>query len=275
VRRVGELGPDTDWREAVAGADAVVHLAARAHAGDDRSAAHESRCFRANAEGTRALAEAAAAAGVRRFVLVSTVKVLGERSDARPFSEADPPRPEDAYARAKRAAEEHLFRVAAAGRMEAVVVRPPLVYGPRVKGNFLSLLRLCRWAPPLPLAAVDNRRSLVYVGNLCDVLAGCVERAEAAGQTYLVRDGEDVSTPELIRRVARALRRPARLFPAPPRLLRLAGRLAGRSAAAARLLDTLVVDDGKVRRDLRWTPAHAMLEGLAETAAWFLGERAA
>lgn len=258
----------------MAGVDAVVHLAAHAHAGEGRRAADEALSFRANAEGTRALAEAAAKARVRRFVLVSTVKVLGERSGSRPFRESDPPRPEDAYARAKLAAEEHLFRIAAAGGMQAVVVRPPLVYGPRVRGNFLSLLKLCRWAPPLPLAAVDNRRSLVFVGNLCEVLARALERAEAAGQVYLVRDGEDVSTPELIRRLARALRRPARLFPAPAGLIRLAARLAGRPAAATRLLDTLVVDDEKVRRDLRWTPASSMVEGLAETAAWFRGPRA-
>lgn len=153
--------------------------------------------------------------------------------------------------------------------MEAVVLRPPLVYGQRVGGNFLALLKICRLAPPLPLGGVSNRRSLIYAGNLADAIIRCLAHRGAAGRTFLVRDGDDVSTPDLIRRVGAALGRPARLFPVPAALLRAAGRMTGKSAMVARLLDSLRVDDGQIRRDLGWAPPFTMDHGLDATAAWF------
>ncbi|MCP5367779.1 MAG: NAD-dependent epimerase/dehydratase family protein [Hyphomicrobiales bacterium] len=270
LRAVAGLGAGTDWSGALRGVDAVVHLAARVHVMDDRAADPLAEFRRINAEGTRRLAEDAAAAGARRFVLLSTIKVNGEHTGDTPFADETPPMPEDPYARSKWEAERALAAVAAATGMEAVVLRPPLVYGPGVKGNFLSLLKLCRKAPPLPLASVRNARSLIFVGNLTAAIAACLEKPAAAGRTYLVRDGEDLSTPDLIRRLAAALDRPARLFPCPPAVLRAAAALAGRSAAAARLLDSLRVDDGKIRRELNWTPPHGVDQGLTETAAWFL-----
>jgi nucleoside-diphosphate-sugar epimerase len=266
---VPEIGPDTDWSAALAGAGAVVHLAARVHVTDDPAddplAAHR----HVNTLGTRRLAEAAVAAGVRRMVFASTIKVNGENTEAEPFRATDAAAPRDPYGISKWEAEQALFRVAGESAMEAVVLRPPLVYGPGVGGNFLSLLRVCAKAPPLPLAMVANRRSLIHVGNLADAILRCLDHPEAAGRTFLVSDGETVSTPELVRRVAAALGRPARLFPVPPQLLRLAGRLTGKSSIIERLLDSLAVDDGEIRRRLDWKPPFSMSRGLQETAAWF------
>ncbi|MCH7693315.1 MAG: NAD-dependent epimerase/dehydratase family protein, partial [Proteobacteria bacterium] len=199
----------------------------------------------------------------------STIKVNGEATGEASFSESDPAAPGDAYAVSKWEAETALFGIAAQGPMEAVVLRPPLVYGRRVGGNFLALLKICRLAPPLPLGAVSNRRSLIYAGNLADAIIRCLAHADAAGRTFLVGDGDDVSTPELIRRVGAALGRPARLFGVPEPLLRAAGRATGKSEIVARLLDSLRVDDGQIRRDLDWAPPFTMAQGLDATAAWF------
>ena len=269
VRITGDVGPETDWTEALGGVEAVVHLAARVHVMKEAAADPAAEYARVNAAGTRRLAEQAAAAGARRLVLMSTVKVNGEATMGEPFREGDPPAPADAYGRSKWEAERALPEVARQTGLEWVVLRPPLVYGPRVRGNFLSLMRLCRAAPPLPLAAIANRRSLVYVGNLVDAVRRCLTHPEAAGNTYLVGDGEDVSTPELIRLLAAAMGRPARLFPVPAALLRTVGAITGKSTAVARLLDSLVLDGGRIRRHLGWTPPFTMNRGLGETAAWF------
>ncbi len=269
VRSVSGLGPDTDWAAALDGVEAVVHLAARVHVRAERSADPLPEYQRANTDGTRRLAEAAASAGVRRLVFLSTIKVNGEATGHAPFSESDPAAPGDAYAASKCEAEKALFEVAAQGAIEAVVLRPPLVYGAGVKGNFLALLKMCRIAPPLPLGGVSNRRSLIYAGNLADAILLCLTHPGAVDRTFLVRDGDDVSTPELIRRVAAALGRPARLFPVPLPLLRAAGRATGKLEVVARLLDSLRVDDGQIRRDLGWAPPFTMAQGLDATAAWF------
>ncbi len=269
VRRVADLGPDTDWRSALEGAEAVAHLAARVHVMNDRAADSQVEFRRANVAGTRRLAEAAAEAGVRRLVFVSTVKVHGETSGATPIRETDDPRPTDAYGHSKWEAEQALTEIAGASDLEAVILRPPLVYGPGAKGNFLALLKLCRWAPALPLGGLANRRSLIYVGNLVDAVMACLVHPEAAGQTFLVRDGDNVSVSELIRCTGAALGRTPWMIPAPESLLRLAGRLTGRQETMARMLDSLVVDDGKIRHRLGWTPPFTMAEGLEATAAWF------
>ena len=266
---VPDIGPDTDWREALDGNDAVVHLAARVHVMDERAADPLAAFRHVNSEGTRRLAEEAAACKIRRLVFISTVKVNGEATAAEPFRAGDPAAPQDAYGLSKFEAERALFDTAERTGLEVVVLRPPLVYGPGVRGNFLSLLNLCHRAPPLPLAAIDNRRSLLYVGNLAAAVRACLDHPAAAGRVFLARDGEDVSTPALIRAVAAALGRPARLFPVPPPLLRVAGRVAGKSATVARLLDSLAVDDGEIRGDLDWKPPFTLTQGLQETAAWF------
>ena len=266
---VPDIGPKTDWTEALTGAEAVVHLAARAHVTEETAADPVAEYHRVNAEGTASLAAAAAAAGVRRVVFLSSSKAAGERTEDRPFSESDPPKPEDAYGISKWDGEKALLDIASQSGLEAVILRPPLVYGPGVKGNFLSLLKLCRLAPPLPFSAVNNRRSFIYVGNLANAAVHCLGAEEAAGETYFVRDGEDMSTPDLIRRLAQAMGRPARLFPVPAGALRLAALVTGKSAVMARVVANLQVDDGKIRRQLGWTPPSDVVKGLNETAAWF------
>ena len=267
---VPDIGPETDWRVALSGIDAVAHLAARVHIMKEQAADPSAEYSRVNADGTACLAKAAAGAGVRRFVFVSTVKVMGEHTSGRPFVETDTPEPEDAYGLSKWAAEKALMEAAGNGPLEPVILRPPLVYGPGVGGNFLSLLKLCQKASPLPLMTVNNRRSFLYVGNLADAVLRCLNPDnKAAGQTYFIRDGEDLSTPALIRHVARALGRPALLFPAPQSLVRLAGLLTGKSEAVRRMLESLQIDDEKIRHQLRWMPPWDVVQGLKETVVWF------
>lgn len=267
VVEVSEIGPETDWSRALDGVDAVIHAAARAHVMDERAEDPLREYRRVNVEGTARLAEQAAAAGVRRLVYVSSVKVNGETTapDAA-FREEDLPAPLDPYGISKWEAEQALWRT---GGVQAVVVRPPLVYGPGVRANFLRMLRAVERGVPLPLGSVRNRRSLVYVGNLVDALFACVLDGRAVGETFLVSDGPAVSTPELVRTLARGLGRPARLVPVPTDVLRLVGRLVGRSQAVDRLCGSLVVDDGKIRRRLDWTPPYSVEEAMARTARWF------
>jgi nucleoside-diphosphate-sugar epimerase len=265
---IGDLGPSTNWTAALRGVDAVVHLAARVHLLEERGAAALPEYRRVNVEGTRSLAVAARRTGVRRLVFVSSAKVHGERS-ARPFTELDPPHPEDDYARSKLEAEEAIKATLAGGPTQWAILRPPLVYGPAVRANFLKLMRAVTRGVPLPLAAIDNRRSLVYVGNLVDAIRACLAQEGAGGKTWLVSDGEDLSTPELVRRLGRALNRPARLVPVPVPLLRLAGALSGKAAAVGRLVESLQVDATAIRVALPWTPPYSVDQGLLETARWF------
>ena len=283
---VGDIGPGTDWRDALLGVEAVVHTAAQAHvsARPDRGATFIARgdsparpdpesvaqTFAVNVAGARALAEAAGSTGVFRFVFISTVKVHGKTTEGRaPFSESDPlaPDPDDVYARAKAEAESELAQVAAARRLAIVVLRLPLVYGPGARANFAALVRLVRLAPPLPFASIANRRSLLFLGNLVDAIALALDHPGAAGETFLVRDGDDVSTPELIGKMAVHLHRPARLFPCPLALLRQGARLAGLGSRAGRLLDSLALDDRKIRDRLGWRPPYSLDQGLFRTLA--------
>jgi len=261
---VGDIGPDTDWRAALAGCEAVVHLAARVHVLRDEAADAEAAFHAVNAEGTLNLARQAAAAGVRRFVFVSSIKVNGE-GRAAPYHEADAAAPQDAYARSKWAAEQGVWEISRETGLEGVVLRPPLVYGPGVGANFQRLLGWVARGWPLPFGRVDNRRSLLFLGNLVDAIRVCLTHPAAAGKTYLVADGEDVSTPELIRRLARALRRPARLLPLPASWLRLAAAVAGRGAEAERLLGSLMADTRAIHHDLDWRPPYTLDQGLTET----------
>lgn len=266
------IAPDTDWSGKLGGIETVVHLAARVHVMHDTSLDPLAEFRRVNVAGTEHLACEAAKAGVRRFIFMSSIKVHGEEAD-HPYTEEDPARPSDPYAISKTEAELALRRIEAETGMEVVIIRPPLVYGPGVKANFLTLLKLVSSNVPLPLANVSNQRSLVYVGNLVDAIIVCMNHPGAAGQTYLVSDGQDVSTPELVRRIATALKKSALLFPFPTGLLRMTGRLVGRSGTIDRLLGSLQVDSSKIRRDLGWEPPFALKQGLAHTARWFLKGR--
>jgi nucleoside-diphosphate-sugar epimerase len=263
---VGDIGPSTDWRAALAGCHAVVHLAARVHMMRD-DAHHPLALYReTNTEATLNLARQAVDAGVKRFVFISTIKVNGEGRDAA-YLEADTPVPEDAYAISKWEAEQGLRRIAQETGLEVVILRPPLVYGPGVKANFLRLMQIVQRGWPLPLGAVRNRRSLLYLGNFVDAIRACIEHPGAAGQTFMIDDGEPVSTPGLIRALARAMGRPARLLPVPPALLEFAGALLGRRAAVGRLTGSLHVDSSAIRLRLGWTPPFSMREGLDATVA--------
>jgi nucleoside-diphosphate-sugar epimerase len=258
-------------RAAMGQAGAVVHLAARVHVMREHAADRSAEFRAVNVEGAAAAYRAASGAGVRRFVLASTVKVHGEGRDA-PYTERDAPEPADAYARSKREAEQRLAALrAAGGPSELVVVRPPLVYGPGVGANFRRLIRLAalsgRW--PLPLGGLHNRRSLVSVQNLADALAFAATREGLDGRTFLVADGEDLSTSALLERLARALGVRARLLPCPRGLLRALATLAGRGAEADRLLGSLTVDASALRA-AGWSPPQTVDAALAETARWWL-----
>jgi nucleoside-diphosphate-sugar epimerase len=266
---VGAIGLDTDWSNALTGINTVVHLASRVHVMNDTTDDPIAEFCRVNVAGTERLARIAAKTGVRRFVYLSSVKVNGEGGPVS-YTERDTPAPQDPYGISKWEAEQVLHKIAAESGLEVVIIRPPLVYGPEVKANFLRMIEVVNRDIPLPLASISNRRSLIYLGNLIDAIVACTAHPKAAGQMYLVSDGEDVSTPELIRSVAAALGKPARLFPFPPALMRLAGRLTGKSEAVERLLGSLTIDSTKIRRELNWKPPYTMNQGLKETAKWYL-----
>lgn len=261
--RLPSLDAHTDWATVLQNASTVIHLAARVHQLQDTSA-DPLQAFRAtNLHATLQLARCAQKMGVQRFIFVSTVKVLGEETaPGRPFHASDPAQPQDAYATSKHEAEQALRALAAGGSMELVIVRPPLVYGPGVRANFASLVRVVRRGIPLPLACVHNLRSLVGIDNLVDLLLRCIQHADAGGQTFLVSDGHDLSTPDLVRQVAAALGQPARLWPVPLTGLQLAGRLTGRQAAVQRLCSSLQVDISATCQQLQWSPPVSVLEGL-------------
>jgi nucleoside-diphosphate-sugar epimerase len=262
------LSPDTTWVQALNGIDTVIHLAARVHIMDDPATDPLTEFRTVNTHGTEHLAREAARAGVRRLVFISSIKVNGEMTHVS-YTTDSPESPTDPYGISKWEAEQALRRIEEETGLEVVVVRSTLVYGPGVKANFLNMLRVAQRGIPLPLASINNIRSLIYVGNLVDALATCAQHPAAAGQTYIVSDGEDVSMPELIRRVAGALGKPARLFPFPISIIRLAGAVTGKNAAVNRLLGSLIVDSGKIRRELGWEPPFTMDEGLKVTAEWY------
>jgi nucleoside-diphosphate-sugar epimerase len=265
---VPDIGAEFDRRALVDGVDTVVHLAAIAH----RSSPDDGELRRVNCDAAVRLAEAAAGS-VRRFVFLSSAKVHGEDSGSRAYTEDDALDPQDSYGRSKLEAERALTDTAARCGIELVIVRPPLVYGPGVRANFLRLLGLIDSGLPLPFASVHNRRSLIYLGNLVDAIARFAEHPAARGP-FLVGDDESVSTPELVSRIARVLGRPARLLPVPPALLRMAGMIAGRRDEMRRLTGNLAIDSLRARRLLDWRPPYTLDAGLAQTARWFRSARA-
>lgn len=274
VAEVGEIGPDTDWGRALEGINAVVHLAARVHVMHER-ASNPFDAFRmVTVEGTERLARAALKAGVRRFVYVSSIKVNGETtSHNTAFTEADTPTPQDPYGMSKWEAEQTLHRIAGNSDLEIVILRPPLVYGPGVGGNFIRLLNWVTRGVPLPLASVHNLRSLVYVGNLVDALITCITHVNAKGNTFLISDGYDISTAELIQSIAVEMGKQSRLFTMPEDALRMLGQLIGKSAEVSRLIDSLVVNSSKIRIELGWQPPYSLDDGLHATVEWYRRHR--
>lgn len=263
----GEINDTTDWTSALSGCDVVIHLAARVHVMNDTSDDPLAEFRQVNVRGTLNLARQAARAGVKRFIFVSSVKVNGEQTKAgKPFTEDTAPNPQDAYGISKLEAEQGLQKIAQETGMEVVMIRPPLVYGAGVKANFASMMRAVKRGFPLPLGAIHNQRSFVYVGNLVSLIMRCIDHPAAANQVFLVSDGHDLSTTELLRACASALDVNARLLPVPQKLLELAAAMLGRHAVAQRLCGNLQVDISKARSLLGWTPPFSVTEGLKATA---------
>lgn len=269
---VGDLGPHTDWNRALAGVEVVIHLAARVHIMRESEDKPLDEFRRINVAGTLRLAHQAAEAGIKRFVYLSSIKVNGEETPpGKLFSEKDEPMPEDPYGLTKWEAEQGLNVLAQDSGMEVVIIRPPLVYGPGVKGNFAALIKWVAKGLPLPLGAVNsNRRSLIALDNLVDLVVTSVSHPDAAHQVFLAGDGVDLSTTELIQRLARAMGRSARLLPVPQSLLEAGLNALGKGDLARRLCRSLRVDISKARSMLNWIPPVSVDEGLRRTVAPFL-----
>ncbi|BAS59593.1 NAD-dependent nucleoside diphosphate-sugar epimerase/dehydratase [Leptolyngbya boryana NIES-2135] len=248
--------------------DVVIHLAARVHQMNDTAADPLSEFRAVNTEATKSLAIAAATAGVKRFVYLSSIKVNGD-GQASPYTERSTPQPADAYGISKWEAECALNEIAATTDLEIVILRPPLVYGAGVKANFLNLMNLVKTGIPLPLGGIHNQRSLVYVGNLVDAIVTCATHPQAAGQTFLVSDSTDVSTPELVRKISESMRKPVRLMPISPVILTNLARILGKTATLDRLFGSLTIDSSKLRQTLNWQPPFTLEQGLEQTARGF------
>ncbi|WP_224703648.1 NAD-dependent epimerase/dehydratase family protein [Devosia aquimaris] len=269
---LGTIGEDAV--PSLTGIDVVVHCAARVHVMKDKAADPLAEFRRHNVAGTLQLAERAAEDGVRRFVFLSSIKVNGESTPpGAPFTALDAPAPVDPYGISKAEAEAALRALGQRTGMEIVIVRPVLVYGPGVKGNFLSLLRWVRKGIPLPLAAINNRRSLVSVTNLCDLLVACIINPAAAGHTFLAADGESLSTSGLLTAIGASMNKPARLFWVPPELIGLVARVAGRYGQYQRLFGTLEVSIAENKTILGWAPPQSSIDGLRDTVAAFASGR--
>jgi UDP-glucose 4-epimerase len=266
--QVGDLLPSTDWRIALQGVNVVVHCAARVHVMNEKSVDPLVEFRGVNVEGTLRLAQQAAEAGVRRFVFISSIKVNGESTELGcPFTPADTPAPLDPYGVSKMEAEQGLRELSVGTGMEVVIIRPPLVYGRGVKANFASMMQWLKRGVPLPLGGITfNRRSLVFVDNLVDLIHICINHPKAANQTFLISDDEDVSTTTLLRKMAKTLGCPARLVNIPPTAINLSARLIGKPGIADRLCGSLQVDISKTKELLGWKPKFSLDEGLLRTA---------
>ena len=279
VVQIDDIGPRTDWQEALAGVDTIIHLAARVHIMNE-SVADPAEAFRkVNMLGSEHLARMAVKAGVKRFIFLSSIKVNGEftlktdRDKFSYFSEDDLPNPQDHYGRSKWEAEQVLRKISEETKMQIVILRAPLVYGPGVKANFLNLMKLINSRLPLPFANIKNKRSLIFVGNLTDIIKNCIHNENIKGETYLVSDGQDISTPELMRLIAKAMKRKAMLFPFPIRILRILTMLIGKSKYIDRLTDSLRVRNDKIVKALNWSPLFSIEDGIEITIKHYLSKR--
>jgi nucleoside-diphosphate-sugar epimerase len=267
---VSDLTASREWPAMLRGVDAVVHLAGRAHVLREQEANPQAAFDRANVELTRELALACAQAGVRRFVFASSIGVNGNSTHGTPYRESDAPAPDNPYARSKLAAEQALRELERGSALEVVIARPPLIYGPRPKGNLLRMLKLVASGIPLPLASVRNRRNVIGIDNLCDALVCCVESEAAAGETFLLAEPEPRSTADMFRALYRGMRRHERLFRCPELVLRTGARLAGVSATYEKLCGSLEIDASKAHRLLDWNPKRPFEDGMREVAQWYV-----
>lgn len=272
--QVGDLHADTDWFQALRGVESVVHTAARVHVMNEQAADPLGAFRRVNVDGTVRLARQAAEAGVKRFVFISSIKVNGESTvPGRPFTAQQAPAPIDAYGVSKWEAELQLHALAVETGMEVVVIRPVLVYGPGVKANFLSMMKWLYKGAPLPFGAIHNKRSLVALDNLVDLIVTCIDHPGAANQTFLVSDGEDLSTTELLQRMSQALGKQARLLPVPAWMLESAAKVVGKQSIAQRLCGSLQVDIAHTHKRLGWTPPVDVETALQRTAQHFVEQQ--
>lgn len=271
--KINDITSSIDWRPALDGVDVVIHLAARTHIMRDRSPDPLAEYRRINVDGSLTLASQAADAGVKRFIYLSSIKVNGEFTClGHPFHPDDDPMPHDAYGKSKHEAEVGLQAIARNSKIDVVIIRPPLVYGPGVKANFLNLIKLISSSIPLPFGAVKNKRSLVSLENLLDFIITCTIHPKAANEVFLVSDGSDVSTPELIKGIAQALGRPAILLSVPQVFLRLISNIFSSNNSLSRILNSLQVDISKNKRLLNWTPPASVEAGLDKSVMDFLSK---
>ncbi len=266
---VSDMSVGANWREALADINAVVHCAARVHIMSEAAVDPLTAFREVNVKGTACLAEQAVDSGIKRFIYISSVKVNGETTSGHPFKADDTPAPEDPYGTSKWEAEQVLREISEKTELEVVIIRPPLVYGPGVRANFLRLMKVIMSGVPLPFGAVNNRRSMVALDNLVDLIETCLNHPAATNQTFLVSDGEDLSTKALLQRTAAALGKPSRLIPIPGSVLWATATLLGRSDFAQRLCGSLQVDIGKTRDCLNWSPPVSVGEALHKTAEHF------
>lgn len=268
---VGDMDADTDWSAALSDVEVVIHSAARVHIMDDVARNPLLEFRKVNFEGTMALANQAVENGVKRFIFISSIKVNGEETlPGKPYSADDDPKPVDPYGISKAETEQALLNLASTSGMQVVIIRPVLVYGPGVKANFLSLMKWLNRGVPLPLGGIKNKRSLVALDNLVDLIYTCIDHPAAINQVFLVSDGDDLSTSELLQRVGEALGHPARLFPAPIVLIDLVARMVGKRSISQRLFGSLQVDISKTRDLLDWEPPVSVEDAISETAQDFL-----
>mgnify|MGYP001566702180 CR=1 FL=1 len=261
--QVGDINKRTDWQQALTGVDTVVHLAARVHVMNDPVADPLKAFCKVNVLGTERLARMAANAGVKRFIFISSVKVNGEGA-LRPYTEKDIPAPQDSYGISKREAEDALACVTAETGLEVVILRLPLVYGPGVKANFKNLIKIAGAGLPLPFKGINNQRSFLYIGNLVDAITTCITHPLAAGETFMVSDGQDISTPELIKMIATAMKKKAVLFSLHSGILKALCKIVGKTEELEKLTGSLLVDSSKIRDLLGWKPPWTLEEGIRE-----------
>jgi len=271
---VGDLASETDWSKALTAVSIAIHTAARVHVMTDTAADPLAEFRRVNLDGTMNFAKQAAAAGVKRFIFLSSIKVNGESTwPGRPFTADDSHAPRDPYGVSKSETEQALLDLSAKTGMEVVIIRPVLVYGPEVKANFLNMMRWLSSGVPLPLGAVHNKRSLVSLDNLVDLIITCINHPAAANQVFLASDGDDLSTTELLQRLSLSLGKPVRLIPVPVGILRTVAKLLGKYDVAQRLIGSLQVDITKTQKLLNWQPPVSVNEALQKTALAFLQQK--
>jgi UDP-glucose 4-epimerase len=268
LRMIGDIGDDVEWSPILEGVDYVVHLAARVHVMQDTESDPLAAFRRVNVEGTKRLLNDRQMRNVKRLIYLSTVKIHGESTVEEPFRIADEPSPIDPYAQSKLEAEQYVRMMGTNVGFETVIIRPPLVYGPGVGGNFLRLIGMVKKGIPLPFGCIDNRRSLVGIRNLCDLICECLTNPSAAGKRFLVSDNADVSTPALIRMIASSMSRSARLVPVPPLVLSIVAKAVGRSAEFSRLTGSLRVDVDETMRTLDWAPPVSLANEIDATVKW-------